>query len=199
MQKVKCFIDVETTGLNPEVHEIIEICIVRCVENMPAQVWVEKIAPKNIDRADSTALQINRFTWKSWADAREEEEAAEIILEMTAGATLIGHNVRFDEAFISELLHRHDMKPKYSRRLIDTVALAHEHIEHIGSLSMDNIREYYNWSLAGAHSARKDALDCMRLYNRLCRCSALSRLWWRLLSEVRILARFFNKMKNQGL
>ena len=118
-----------------------------------------------------------------------------MIAELTKDATLIGHNVRFDEEFISELLHKYRVKPMYKKRLVDTVTLAHEHIQHIGSLSMDNIREYYNWSSVGSHRAKKDALDCMKLYNRLVRCSVFSRFFFRMLYELRILGKYFDKMQ----
>ena len=193
MQDIKCFVDIETTGLNSEVHEIIEICIIRCVEGFAPLVWVEKLHPQRLEHADPVALEINRFSIKEWYEAKEQEEAAEMICEMTKGATLIGHNIKFDEEFISELLHRHELKPLYKRRLIDTITLAHEHIPHIGSLSLDNIREYYNWDLEGAHRAKRDALDCMRLYYRLCRCSVLSRVFWRVAHEVRKIVRYLKR------
>ena len=185
MQDIKCFIDVETTGLNPEVHEIIEICIIRVVDGEPSLIWTEKIEPQRMELADPQPLKINNFSMKEWYNAKEAEEAAEMISELTKGATLIGHNIHFDEAFISELLHRYDVKAFYQRRLVDTITLAHEHISHIDSLSLDNIRDYYGWSLSGGHRAKKDALDCMRLYYRLCRCSFWSRSWHRLLYEIR--------------
>ena len=190
MSEIKCFVDIETTGLNPEIHEIIEICIIRCVEGFPPLVWVEKLSPQRLDLADPRALDINRFTIKEWYDAKEQEEAARMISELTKDAILIGHNIRFDESFIAELLHQHGVKALYKRRLIDTITLAHEHIPHIGSLSLENIREYYNWNLEGAHRAKKDALDCMRLYHRLYRCSVFSRAFWRIMYQTRKIVRY---------
>ena len=64
------FIDTETTGLNPDVHEIIELALIVCkqisvpgrgpkIEIIKEYEW--KIKPARIDLAQEDALRINGY------------------------------------------------------------------------------------------------------------------------------------------
>ena len=100
------------------------------------------------------------------------------VSDMLAGCTLVGHNIRFDEEFIAETCFRHGIKTRYNRRLIDTVTLAHEHLYHLESVSMDSIRKFFGWQ--SGHRARIDVMQTYILYNKLNRATACKRLFWRL-------------------
>lgn len=95
------FVDVETTGLNPEMHEIIEICIIT-----GSKTYHTKIRPLRIQMADPFALSINGYNSKEWADAPTFEEVHLQISKMLAGKTIAGHNVKFDIEFLNESLDR---------------------------------------------------------------------------------------------
>jgi DNA polymerase III epsilon subunit-like protein len=169
------FVDVETTGLNSAIHEIIEIAIIG--EGIH---YHEKIDPIHIEHASPKALEINGYTPEKWKDAIPPKQAAIAIAKLIEGKTIVGHNVRFDIEFIEELLNQHGIYVFYDRRLIDTVTLAHEHLIPCGikSISMDAIRGFFGWSDKGAHTALKDALDCRRLYFKISKSSKLQRLIW---------------------
>ena len=170
------FIDVETTGLNPALHEIIEIAIVG--DNF---AFNTKIKPQHIETASEEALKMNGYSEDEWKYAMPPEAAALEIAKHIQGARIVGHNVRFDMDFIEELLHKYDVDVWYDRRLIDTITLAHEHLIDCGikSVAMDSIRSFFGWSMVGAHTALKDAQDCKRLYYKLSRASKLHRLLWK--------------------
>lgn len=179
MKKTLAFVDVETTGLNSCLHEIIEISIIRVYPNGKEDIFTSKIRPDRIQFAEPKALEINGYNEADWHSAPCVDMIMPRIAEMLTDCVLIAHNVRFDEEFIAETLHRCGLRARYNPRLVDTVTLAHEHLYHLRSLSMDSIRRYFDWSLSGAHRAERDALDCMRLYRKLCRASLFSRLSWR--------------------
>ena len=50
-------IDIETTGLRPEYHEIIEIAIIQ-IDGEDVKKWSTKIAPKYLERAHPKALSL---------------------------------------------------------------------------------------------------------------------------------------------
>lgn len=172
-------VDIETTGLSPDHgHEIIEIAILTEIT-----VYCQRIKPVRLDKADPKALEINGYTPEDWEGALPPEVAAQRIGELLDGHRIIGHNPQFDMMFIRDLWDDHGLSFRTDRRLIDTMILAHEHLEHIGcrSLSLDSIRSFLGWSKMASHSARVDAVDTLRLYQLLIRCGVLRRTYlkWR--------------------
>lgn len=172
-------VDIETTGLSPDQgHEIIEIAILT-----EKTAYCQKIEPVRLDKADPIALEINGYNPKDWDGALSPRVAAERIGELLDGHRIIGHNPQFDMMFIRDLWEDHGLKFRTDRRLIDTMILAHEHLEPIGcrSLSLVSIRNFLGWSTSGAHSARIDAVDTLRLYRLLVRCGVMKRIYlkWR--------------------
>ena len=67
------FMDVETTGLNPNVHEVIEICL---VETLPDGTIVQRFDSKIKPRGpvDPKAAEVNGYTPEKWATAPPDYE-----------------------------------------------------------------------------------------------------------------------------
>lgn len=177
MRKPLAFVDVETTGLNPQLHEIIEISIIKVCPIHGTTNYTSKIKPVYIEHAENKALEINGYNAKDWRQAPDAEMVMSKVSDMLAGCILVGHNVRFDEEFIFETCFRLGIKRRYDRRLIDTVTLAYEHLYNLESVSMDSIRDYFGWE--PGHRARIDVLQTYMLYYKLVRCTAFHRLYWR--------------------
>lgn len=178
MKKPLAFIDVETTGLNPVIHEIIEISIIKVCPIHGMTNYTSKISPVHIEHAEPRALEINGYNAKDWRDAPDAEIVMSKVCDMIAGCILVGHNVRFDEEFVFETCFRLGLRCRYDRRMIDTVTLALEHLHNLESVSMDSIREYFGWR--EGHRARIDVLQTYVLYKRLNRATVFHRLFWRL-------------------
>ena len=174
--KQLAFIDIETTGLSLEKgHEIIEIAILK-----GAISYHTRIKPMYIDNADPLALKINGYSPLLWRGAITPGQAANEIAHILSGCRIVGHNPTFDMSFIRDLWETFDIECYVDYRYIDTVVLAHEHLEDIGcrSLSLDNIRLFLGWSRLGNHNALSDVKDAKRLYNSLVRATRLNRLYW---------------------
>ncbi|HSX39680.1 MAG TPA: 3'-5' exonuclease [Candidatus Saccharimonadales bacterium] len=96
--------DVETTGLDSSVHEVIEIGLV--VVNQPHFEVVDtlelKIKPTHIETAEAMALKVNGYTADSWQDAVTLSEAMVLYAQKTQGAIFCSHSVTFDYSFIKE-------------------------------------------------------------------------------------------------
>lgn len=170
------FVDVETTGLDPLRHEIIEVAIIS-----KSFVYCTKIKPSSKSIIDPQAIAINGYNKTEWRNAPTAAAIAPKIGKLLNNKTIVAHNPIFDVSFIDELLFKHEEPARFNRRLIDTTVLAHEHLLMCGlkSLSLDSIRQFFNWSLEGNHRAPKDAEDCMKLYYKLSRATFIDRLYWK--------------------
>ena len=158
------FIDIETTGLNPAYHEIIEIALIGHDFK-----YHKKVRPEMIEHADSFALQLNGYDPQLWQDAVSHKQLIFEIAPLLKDCTLAGHNVSFDIEFLEEAYVREGRYFGLKRRRIDTVTLAYEHLYPLGlnSLSLDAIRDFLEWDKKGSHSALKDCKDAKRLFNYL--------------------------------
>ena len=177
MQKPLAFVDVETTGLNSAIHEVIEISIIKVCPHKGETTFTSKIAPLHIEHASDRALEINGYNPKEWRSAPAPDVVFARVADLLSGCILVGHNVRFDEEFISESCHRFGIRCRHDRRMIDTVTLAFEHLHHLESVSLDSIRQYFGW--CSGHRAQIDVQQTRRLYNKLLRASVMRRLYWR--------------------
>ena len=176
-------VDVETSGLDPYLHEITEISIMH-IDRRTLEPIFQLTTKAQFDylSADPGALKINGFDPAAWRDATTQKKLAEMLVSYLDGAQIIGHNPSFDVSFLRALFARHRIKCIIDHRLIDTMTLAHEHLEPLGleSLSLDSIRGFLSWSLDDAHTAEQDVIDTARLYKLLIRASSLTRFFIKL-------------------
>lgn len=183
----RVFIDLETTGLNPDVHEIIECAL---VYDDDTPVYHRYVKANRMHLADYKALQINKYRERihEWDQAISSEQLAFELAYLLKDKIIIGHNPSFDYSFIKELFSHHGQSSPRNQ-LVDTKTLAYEHLHHIGlkRLSLDSIRSFFEWSTHHNHTALKDALDCQRLYHKLNRASFIRRCFWRFKARGRIM------------
>jgi DNA polymerase III subunit epsilon len=202
------FVDVETTGLDPSRHEVIEVAVVfddyvfRRVgapwamrlrrEEPDVAMWHTRIRPERIGDADPKALAVNRYDPARWADAPTASEVADDIVALLtrdgADPIIVGHNVSFDRDFLNALLRSTGHNAKVSHHTVDTVTLCYEHLVPCGLewLSLDNVRRFMGIPTEGSHSALKDAIDARELYRRLIRASVPERALWRMRGRRRV-------------
>lgn len=100
---VLCFLDTETTGLDPRVHQPWEVCWWREDDPMP----VSALLPHTLDHADPVALDINRYHEREiepdWCDP-DRWGIVDHLRARLAGVTLVGSNPGFDAGMLRPLL-----------------------------------------------------------------------------------------------
>lgn len=128
------FVDTETTGLDPERHEVWEIALIE--EDGTEHEWRMKPLPMHLPKADPAALRINRFYQRAleggdryWSPDSPSFIAAEVAL-LTAGAHLVGAVPSFDAAFLERFLRARGFAPAWHYHLIDVETLAVGYIAH---------------------------------------------------------------------
>jgi DNA polymerase III epsilon subunit-like protein len=140
MSAALAFVDTETTGLDPDRHEVWEVgLILRDSEGV--EVEYEWQLPVNLGRADAIALTIGHFyerhifgfpllqvhrTNIGTGDSTPDTLAgwAYEFAELTHGAHLVGAVPSFDDAFLKRLLRANGACPGWHYHLIDVEALA---------------------------------------------------------------------------
>ena len=121
------FIDLETTGLDPARHEILEIGVIRVHGDTLEEIdhTDVRVRPEHLERADPRALALGGYSEKAWMDAASLSEALDWIAPLLEGATLAGHNVWFDRAFLDAAWRRTGVTPpEMDHHVLDTATLA---------------------------------------------------------------------------
>lgn len=142
------FLDTETTGLNPDRHEIWEVALITL--DGRERVWQ---FPIDEMKADPFALDIGHYWQRHWADdtfevstasaiymadstycrrknfpdvgraIRPTEEWCRYFQRLTAGLHLVGAVPSFDEERLRKLLHLNGVPHRWHYHLIDIEAL----------------------------------------------------------------------------
>lgn len=112
------FVDIETTGLNPWVHEPWEIALI--VDDIE-HVWQ---VPVNLGKADPQALRVSRFYERRLSILERPEIVAWDVARLTAERHLVGVNPAFDAAFLGRFLHANGCSEAWHYHLVDVLPFA---------------------------------------------------------------------------
>jgi DNA polymerase III epsilon subunit-like protein len=175
--KARCYLDIETSGLEAGVQEILSLAIIKVEPNGERSVYQTKVRPVRIHKGDDFALRMNKYTDEAWASAPYFKDIYGEVVKRLRGSVVIGHNVQFDLSFIDAELKIIGAKG-FSRNVVDTMTIAYEHLTDLGleGLSLDKIRDFLGWDNTEAHTALFDAQTCERLYSLLAKASWLTYL-----------------------
>lgn len=121
------FVDCETTGLDPDRHQVWEVGLVLAdsdeLDNVDEHVWH---LPVHLRRADPMALRISGFRQRH--GVRDEvinlDVFAPQLAQLTDGAHLVGAVPSFDEERLRRILRAHGECPTWHYHLIDIEAMA---------------------------------------------------------------------------
>ncbi len=172
-QRDLIFIDLETTGLLVQKHEIIEIGAIKVSHKRPFKVLAQfevKVKPKRLDQADKNALKIVGFTETEWVNAVDLKKALQMLDNFGQDGLLVGYNVNFDWAVLDRAyfnLGRVD--PFYYHRL-DVMPMAYVKLFGKRSLkrfSLGEICKYLKIKRETEHRALSDAKDTYQVFKKL--------------------------------
>lgn len=170
------FVDLETTGLDSDIHEIIEIgvLIYNEREDKVEEEWDVKIAPNNIETASPVALEINGY--KNNPDAYKTGLKSALIKfnSLVADCIIVGQNIaEFDLRFIYQNMKRLNIKPSWHRRDKQELgSLMWWIIKDIDvpGVSLANFCDFFEISNDGAHTALADCRRAYEVYRRAKQC-----------------------------
>ncbi|PCI20666.1 hypothetical protein COB64_01720 [Candidatus Wolfebacteria bacterium] len=173
------FLDIETTGLDPEKHEIIEIgvVVVRQALNPDGSPSLEvideleyKVKPERIQDADPRALRVNGYNPSDWVFAYTLEEAMKALSEKTKDAIFVAHNVTFDYSFIERAFRTTGVENKMHYHKMDTISIAFALLhkkDDIERFSLQKLTQYFGVENKKSHTALSDARATYEVYKKL--------------------------------
>lgn len=166
-----CFVDLETSGLKPWEHEIIEIAVVR-VDGKTLEIKNQishKVKPKG--SVSPEAARINGYTPEKWKDAIAIDHGLKLMFPLIEGTRWAGSNPSFDRQFTYQAARNTKIEfPRLSTfRMIDTNAMVEPWIFHgiIPHAGLDELIKLFGLPPRGEHSALGDALMAREVYKRI--------------------------------
>lgn len=171
-------LDTETTGLDADIHEIIQIATISYVVSADGDRYVtrkyeKKINPERLHTASEKALEINGFTLEEWKGSPNALEVMPEIKDIVEKSDiLVGQNLIFDLNFINEICHRNNIEPPSFPPYIDTKSIADRLVRAhwLQRSGMDYLVEHYKVQVEGrAHTALVDCERTMLVFDELMR------------------------------
>ena len=156
--------DLETTGLDFEKDEIIEIGAVKIIDGVIKETFWCFVKPSKPIPAEASA--INNITNEMVASANTINQVLPDFFKFTRGAALVGHNaIEFDCKFIdanAKRLGYNFDNPKY-----DTLMMARAKLSNLRHHNLKTVCGYLGISLVGAHRAINDTVATAEVFLKL--------------------------------
>ncbi|MCD6290123.1 MAG: DEAD/DEAH box helicase [Anaerolineae bacterium] len=159
MQPTYVALDLETTGLNPEQDQIIEIGVVRFHGDGEMETWSTLVNPGR-----PIPPRIEQLTGIKTEEVDRAPTLAMIhrtLARFVGDAILVGHNIAFDVSFLRQagLLEQNAS--------VDTFTLARIVLPRQRSYALSALTEALGITLVDAHRALADALATAKLFRAL--------------------------------
>lgn len=167
------FLDIETSGLRVQRHEIIEIGVLKVMPKPPFNIVAElemKVKPKHPERGSKDAYKINGYCAEQWQNALNLEEALAGLDEFGKEGILVGYNISFDWAFLDKAYFSlSKIDPFYYHRL-DVMPMAYIKLyskKKISRFSLGEVCKYFKIDRGNKHRALDDAKSTYLVFKKL--------------------------------
>lgn len=173
------FIDTETTGTDPKLHEIIELAVIiaRQVERPgrgPKLEIIEecewKIKMVHPELAEEQALRVNGYNEVDWMFAVDRKKAMEEFAKKTQSCTFVSHNLTFDYQFLMKAFEETGVENRMHYAKIDTISLAFGRLYDAPQADRFSLRalcELLKVENSKAHTALADTRALVQVYKKL--------------------------------
>ena len=140
--------DVEMTGLDFRIHEIVEIGLI-VVDQKTFKIideWNAKVKPRHIKTGAPSAIKFCGYNKLDWVNAISLKEAMEIYSKKTKNAIFLAQNSFFDWAFISEAFKDTGVEDHTDYHRIDLFSIGwskSKELKGIKSYSLSDMCKYF--------------------------------------------------------
>ena len=157
--------DLETTGIQWETHEIVEIGALKCKEGQLESRFCTLVCPpKDIDKQ---ASKITGITNEMVKDKPKVETVLPKLLRFCGHYPLVAHNASFDFRFLKKALDRFQLP--YPRGVfVDTLTLSQKLLPGLPNYKLSTLVQYLQVpQRQDFHRAEADAYYCAYLFLHL--------------------------------
>jgi len=163
-------IDVETSGLNPEEHEIIELGAALVKDHEIMERFSVLVKPQCA--ISSTIEQITGITNAILQEQGEEPSAAmQQFIRFVKDLPLVSHNIDFDYGFLRMACGKCDMQ-MISNRRIDTLTLSRRLVKRVNDYKLKTLAEHFAVEVNYKHRSLADCETTFQLFEKLIELSA---------------------------
>ncbi|WP_306231926.1 exonuclease domain-containing protein [Agrococcus beijingensis] len=146
-------IDVETTGLSPRQHRVLELAVIRLgAEGDVIDEWSTRFNPEG----PVGATHIHGITDADVRHAPLFRDLAHDVRNLVGGVPVVAHNARFDLAFLRAEFSNARFDLPYMDAIC-TLEASHRYLPHLDRRRLADCCAAADVSLSGAHSALGDA------------------------------------------
>lgn len=158
-------LDCETTGLEPEKDQIIEIAIVRFTFEKRLDTFETLIDP--LCTISEASIAIHHITDDMVKGKPTIQEVLPQILTFINDEIIVGHGITNDIAFLNYAAKRYSIPQRLeSHPFVDTLRLARLYGESPTN-SLQRLRQHFNIPEEGAHRAMNDVVVNIEVFKQL--------------------------------
>ena len=153
-------VDVETTGLNPGEHRIVEICLITVEDGDVKEIWTTRFNPEG----PVGKTEIHGITDAEVRNAPLFRDSLQDIQKRIRDVVVVAHNARFDLAFLRAEFERSGFKPEWIPSIC-TLQASNYYQPHLSRRRLADCCEDIGIEIEGAHSANGDSIATAKLFN----------------------------------
>lgn len=160
--------DVETTGMSPNRHRIVQIAATR-IDIDGTFTRYQSLVNPGCSIPDAVS-RIHHITDEMVVDAPRFTDVGYQFLDLAQDSTLVAHNARFDLGFLQESLARCGL-PLWKGKTLDSLTLTRKAFPGLASYSLQNLRAAFGltdpFESMQAHRADADVEWTVQLLARV--------------------------------
>jgi DNA polymerase III subunit epsilon len=147
--------DVETTGMSPVYHRIVEIAAIKIGVDGEVEKFSSLINPNT--SIPFSVSKIHGITNEMVMNKAGFDEVGGRFIDFAHGTALVAHNARFDLGFLQESLAREGLN-LWNGKTMDTIPLIKQAYPGLKSYSLQYLRQVFNLKadVGPAHRAFAD-------------------------------------------
>lgn len=148
-------LDIETTGLHHEYHDIIQIALIEYQNNQPVKTYMKYFRPtRNIS---TKVTQITGIT-NAFIEDKDfiQYEDLQKILTFIGDNTIVAHNASFDMKFLIRYFDDFNIDiPEFN--VVDTLTLARRLMTEVKNHKLETLKQHFDLTHYQSHDALDDA------------------------------------------